>query len=149
MLIQGVFFGLSILLLVGAFMLLRLFFKILFQGVKRTDAGSYYASVGNRRAAMLIGFYEVMTPVLKLALIVFGVSIPVFILAAPGSNLSRLVFTVLMASVGVLFFAGLPWLAGRGYVSMEREAVQRLRQQPSPRRSGARSGDGKLPVIDI
>jgi formate hydrogenlyase subunit 4 len=148
MLIQGVFFGLSILLPVGAFMLLRLFFKILFKGVKRTDAGSYYASVGNRRAAMLIGFYEVMTPVLKLALIVFGVSMPVFI-ATAGSNLSQFVFKPLMASVVVLFFAGLPWLAGRGYVSMEREAVQRLRQQPSTRQSDLRSGGGKLPVIDI
>ena len=149
MLIQVFFLGLGFLVLVGGFMLLRGFAKILFRGVKRTNAGSYYASVGNRRAAFLIGFYETMTPILKMGLIVFGASMPVFLLAATGSDLKEYGFEAQKISVGVIFFVGIPWLMGRGYFFMEREAVQRLRQQSSHQCSDAKPGDQKSPVIDI
>ena len=146
MLIQVFFLGLGVLVLVGGFMLLRVFAKVLFRGVKRSNAGSYYASVGNRRAALLIGFYEIMTPALKLGLIVFGASMPVFLLAATGSDLKDFTFDVQKVSAGVIFFVGIPWLMGRGYFFMEREAVQR---QSSPSGSDQKTGNQKSPVIDI
>ena len=149
MLIQYLSVGLGFLILFGGFMLLRFFLKLLFRGVKRTNAGSYYASIGNRRAALLIGCYETMTPVLKLALIVFGASLPVFLLMSSGNDLRDWAFVAQKISVGVFFFAGVPWLMGRGYFFMEREEVQRLRQQSSHERYDEKAGNQKSPVIDV